>query len=151
VTETVTGPGGANTLTNISLITVLTPFQAWQLQYFGSTNSPQAQPTADADGTGQNNLFKYVAGLNPTNPSSVFVFNIVSVPNQPAEENLVFSPAVAGCTYTPLFSTSLLNGPWTPLTSSIPPVTNGTQVTITDTNATQSHGFYLIQIFGPQP
>ena len=28
--------------------------------------------TCDFDGTGQNNLFKYIAGLDPTNPSSAF-------------------------------------------------------------------------------
>jgi PKD repeat protein len=150
VTETVTGPGGMNTSTQTTLITVLTPFQAWQIQYFGSTTNSEAQPDADADGTGQNNLFKYIAGLNPTDPTSVFVFNIVSVPNQPTYENLVFSPAVAGCTYTPVFSTDLLNGPWAPLTTAAsPPVTNGTQVTITDTNATQLQGFYQIEISGP--
>jgi PKD repeat protein len=151
VTETVTGPGGTNTVTNTALITVLTPYQAWQLEYFGSMTSPQSQPTADADGTGQNNLFKYVAGLNPTNPASVFVFNVASAPNNPNEENLVFSPAVAGCTYTPLFSSNLLNGPWAPLTTGTAPITNGTQVTITDTNATLPQGFYQIEISGPAP
>ena len=33
---------------------------SWQVQYFGQNNS-EAGPTVDADGTGQNNLFKYVA------------------------------------------------------------------------------------------
>jgi hypothetical protein len=42
----------------------------WQVQYFG-TNNPEGVASADADGTGQNNLFKYLAGLNPTNPASV--------------------------------------------------------------------------------
>ena len=51
----------------------LTPYQAWQLQYFGCTNCPQSQPTADADGTGQNNQFKYIAGLNPDESALVFV------------------------------------------------------------------------------
>jgi PKD repeat protein len=148
VTETVTGPLGGNSAAQT--IVVLTPFQAWQLQYFGCTSCPQAQPTADADGTGQNNLFKYIAGLNPTNPASVFVFNIATVPNKPAEKNLIFSPSVAGRTYTPLFSTSLLNGSWAPLTTAAtPPVTNGSQVTITDTNAILPHGYYEMEISGP--
>jgi len=43
---------------------------SWQVQYFG-TNNPEGIASADADGTGQNNLFKYLAGLNPTNPASV--------------------------------------------------------------------------------
>ncbi|MGD0813383.1 MAG: PKD domain-containing protein [Verrucomicrobiota bacterium] len=147
VTETVTGPGGTNTNTQTGLITVLTPFQAWQLQYFGSTNSAQAQPTADADGTGQNNNFKYVAGLNPTNPASIFVFNIASVSNQATWKNLVFSPAVAGRSYTPLFS-SAPNSVWTALTTPAP-VTNGTQVTLTDTNGVPAQKFYEMEISLP--
>jgi PKD repeat protein len=149
VTETVTGPGGSNVLAISNLITVLTPFQGWQLLYFGSTNAAQAQPTVDADGTGQNNLFKYEAGLNPTNPASVFVFNVTSVPGPPAGASLVFSPLVAGRAYTPLFSTNLLNGPWAPLTTGSGPVTNGSQVRITDTNTTLPQGFYQIQISNP--
>jgi hypothetical protein len=42
----------------------------WQVQYFG-TNNPEGVASADADGTGQNNLFKYLAGLDPTNNASV--------------------------------------------------------------------------------
>jgi hypothetical protein len=42
----------------------------WQVQYFG-TNNPEGVAGADADGTGQNNLFKYLAGLDPTNPASI--------------------------------------------------------------------------------
>ena len=148
VMETVSGPGGGSTISNTALITVLTPFQAWQLQYFGSTNAVQAQPAADADGTGQNNFFKFVAGLNPTNPASVFAFNVASVPGEPTEANLVFRPVVAGCTYTPLFSTNLLAGPWATLTTGSAPVTNGGQITITDTNATRPQGFYQIEISG---
>lgn len=148
VSETVTGPGGTNTSTQTSLITVLTPYQAWQLQYFGCTNCSQAQTNADPDNTGQDNLFKYVAGLNPTNPASIFVFNVTNVPNQSAKKNLVFSPVEAGRTYTPQFSTNLL-GPWTTLTTTATPVTNGAQVTITDTNAAASQKYYLIEISGP--
>jgi PKD repeat protein len=150
VTETVTGPGGSTTNTQTSLITVLTPFQAWQLQYFGCTTCPQAQPDADSDGTGQTNFFKYVAGLNPTNPASIFVLNIASVPNQPAWMNLIFRPVVAGRTYTPQFNTGLLNAGWAPLTTTAtPPVTNGVQVTFTDTNAIQPQEFYQIEISRP--
>jgi PKD repeat protein len=150
VAETVTGPGGANTSTQTSLITVLTPFQAWQLQYFGCTACPQAQPGVDSDGTGQNNLFKYVAGLNPTNTNSIFVFSIASVPNQPGWMNLIFSPVVAGRTYTPQVTTNLLNIPWAPLTTTAaPPVTNGVQVTLTDTNASRQQEFYQMEISLP--
>ncbi|MGO9116122.1 MAG: hypothetical protein ACLQPD_00750 [Desulfomonilaceae bacterium] len=46
----------------------------WWLGMYGLTNQWQwdAMALGDQDGTGQNNLFKYLAGLNPTNPASVF-------------------------------------------------------------------------------
>jgi PKD repeat protein len=148
VTETVTGPLGSNSATQT--IVVLTPYQAWQLQYFGCTNCPQAQTNADADGTGQNNLFKYVAGLNPTNPSSIFTFNIAAVSNQPASKNLIYNPVVAGRAYTPQFKTNLRGAAWATLTTTAsPPVTNGTTVTLTDTNAVQPQKFYQLEIALP--
>jgi len=127
----------------------LTPFEQWQVQYFGSTNNPSAAPDADADGTGQNNQFKYVAGLDPTNPASVFVLNIVGVTNQPDQFDLQFSPVTAGRTYTPKFNADLTGGVWTQLTGYAGPVTNGNQVTITDLNATESSKFYRINISLP--
>ena len=123
-----------------------TPFQAWQLLYFGCTNCPRAAATADPSGTGQNNLFKYTAGLNPTNPASVFVVTTATVPTQPNRFNLFFNPVVAGRTYTPQYTTDLVSGVWLPLTGYASPVTNGTQVTITDLNATQPKKFYRVDI-----
>jgi hypothetical protein len=48
----------------------LTPFQAWQTNYFGSTNNPAAAPDADPLGKGMSNANQFLAGLNPTNPAS---------------------------------------------------------------------------------
>jgi hypothetical protein len=91
-----------------------------------------------------------VAGLDPTNPASVFILEIVSVPNQSAQENLLFNPVVTGRTYTPQFSTDLVSGIWSPLATYTGPVTNdGNQVTITDTNAIESNKFYRIRITYP--
>ena len=64
------GPAGSSTNTHSSYIGVLTAFQAWQVQYFGSTNNPNAAPGADPDGDGQNNLAEFLAGTNPTNSAS---------------------------------------------------------------------------------
>jgi beta-glucanase (GH16 family) len=145
--------GGCESTNSVAVSTTpvsqLTPFQQWQVLYFGSTNNPSAAPDADADGTGQNNQFKYVAGLDPTNPASVFVLNVSSVTGQPTQMNLIFSPLAAGRTYTPQFSTDLVGGLWTPLPSIGGPVTNGNQVTITDLNATESNKFYRIDISLP--
>ena len=145
----VAGPGGVSTNTQPNYITVLTPFQAWQIQYFGSTNNPNAAAGVDADGTGQNKLFKYVAGLDPTNPSSLFIFQVATVTNQPAQDNLLFNPLANGRTYTPQFNTDLVNGTWLPLPGYLGPVTNGNQATITDTNATGPNKFYRLDISLP--
>jgi PKD repeat protein len=50
----------------------MTPFQMWQLEYFGCTNCPQAAPEADPLGKGMSNTNQFLAGLNPTNPASLF-------------------------------------------------------------------------------
>jgi hypothetical protein len=121
---------------------------SWQVQYFG-LNNPNAAPTADPDGTSQNNLFKYTAGLDPTNPASVFVLKIASVTGQPAQKNLIFNPEVSGRTYTPQFRTNFVTGSWATLTGIGGPTTNINQVTITDLNATQLNKFYRIDISLP--
>ena len=121
---------------------------SWQVQYFG-TNNPNAAPGIDADGTGQNNLFKYTAGLDPTNPASVFVLQIASVSGQPTQKNLIFNPEVSGRTYTPQFRTNLVSGAWANLSGLSGPVTNVNQVTVTDLGATQTQKFYRIDISLP--
>jgi len=148
VTEIVSGPGGSNTNSQTNCISVLTPFEAWQIQYFNSTNSAIAAASADADGTGQNNLFKYVAGLDPTNPASVFLFAI-SMPTNPAAEQLQFIPMASGRTYTPQFCTDLVGGVWLPLITYTGPLTNGDQISVTDTNPLPPQEFYRIEISLP--
>ena len=130
----------------VSATTVSQTFAQWQMQYFTCTNCPQADPAFDADGTGQNNLFKYVAGLDPTNPASVFVLTIANVTNQSTQMNLLFNPVVGGRTYTPQFTTDLVSGVWTQLTGYAGPVIIGNQGTITDMNAVPSNEFYRIDI-----
>ena len=108
----------------------------WRAQYFGVSSSSNAASCAgcDEDGTGQNNLFKYVAGLDPTNSGSLFRLAVATATNQPGGENLQFLPMVGGRTYMPQFNTSLVNGIWLPLTSYLGFLTNGNQITVTDTN-----------------
>src|SRR6267143_1425051 len=121
----------------------------WRAQYFGgngtSTNG-QSCAACDADGTGQNNLFKYVTGLNPTNPASLFVF---SIRNANGQQNLIYGPISAGRTYAPQFRTDLVTGAWGALTGFSGPTTNLNQFTITDLNATQTTRFYRIGISLP--
>ncbi|HUJ08459.1 MAG TPA: glycosyl hydrolase family 28 protein [Verrucomicrobiae bacterium] len=70
VTLIVTGPSGASTNMQVGLITVLSQFQAWQVRYFGSTNNPAADPNADPDGDGMNNMQEFLANTDPTNSAS---------------------------------------------------------------------------------
>jgi hypothetical protein len=93
-------------------------------------------------------MFKYVTGLDPTNPASVFVLNIAPT-NQPPQNNLFFAPLVLGRTYAAQFSTNLVGGIWLPLPNYIGPATNGSQVTITDTNPIPPQEFYRIEISLP--
>ncbi|MFZ2281023.1 MAG: hypothetical protein WAW39_24705, partial [Prosthecobacter sp.] len=117
---------------------------SWQLQYFGA-NNPLAAPTADASGTGQNNLFKYTAGLNPTDPASRF---ITSVGHAPGSYTLVISPRLPDRTYTVQFSTDLSASGWQPLTGAIIQ-DNGQTRTVTDPDAASLRKFYRVQVSYP--
>jgi PKD repeat protein len=83
VTLIVTGPDGVSTNAKPNYITALTPYQSWQIQYFGSINNPNAAPDADPDGDGQNNMAEFLAGTDPTNSASSF--HIASVTAQGAD------------------------------------------------------------------
>jgi RHS repeat-associated protein len=126
---------------------------SWRAQYFPSvlSNTTNAQSCAacDADGTGQNNMFKYVAGLDPTNPHSVFVFQIAPVLGQPNWKDLIYNPVTSGRTYAVQTITNLVGGVYTNLTGFGGPVSNGTQVTVTDQNAVETNKFYRLHISLP--
>ena len=115
---TVTGSYlGSNSLASV---TVTGPYassaipDSWFTQYFGTAPNAQAAPTADADGTGQNNLFKYVAGLNPLDGSR-FVLSITSQ-NSPDQKNIIFTPINVGSSFVVHYKTSVISPTWTPLT-----------------------------------
>jgi polygalacturonase len=55
---------------NLNVTPPLTAFQQWQVLYFGSTTNANADPNADPDGDGQNNLAEFLSGTNPTNSAS---------------------------------------------------------------------------------
>jgi PKD repeat protein len=82
VTLIVSGPGGTGTNSQPNYISVLTAFQAWQVQYFGSTTNPAAAASADPDGDGFNNMQEFLAGTDPTNTGSSFqITNIAQTGN----------------------------------------------------------------------
>ena len=120
---------------------------AWQNQYFGLDN-PQAGPAVDASHTGQTNLFKYLAGLNPTDPHSRFIVAIAPPSGATSPNTITFSPLAPGRTYTVSSTTDLALGPWTPLANSS--VTdNGLQRTVIDSSPTAPKRFYRVEIAKP--
>ena len=120
---------------------------AWQNQFFG-LNNPNAAPTVDFDGTGQTNLFKYLAGLDPLDPNSRFTLTLAPVAGQPAQKNVIFTPRLIDRTYTVTFKTDLNAATWTPLPGGI--VTDaGQQRTVTDPAATGATKFYHVEITKP--
>lgn len=95
-----------------------TPFQTWQLQYFGCTNlttCPQAAATADPDGDGQNNQAEFLTGTSPTNNASSF--RIVAVAREGS--NIRVTWKTGGGRTNIVESTSALTGSYTSLTTNI--------------------------------
>ena len=65
----------------------------------------------DADGTGMSNLQKYLAGLDPTNPASVFSLQIQA--QIPSPNNVTLNwPAVPGKNYRIQFKNKLNDSSW---------------------------------------
>jgi hypothetical protein len=86
--------GCAATMNGSASVTPGDPFTCWQLQYFGCTNlaiCPQAAPTADPDGDGQNNMAEFLAGTDPTNSASVLA--IVSMVESGADVHVTWKTA----------------------------------------------------------
>jgi PKD repeat protein len=99
VTLTASNSAGTSTLVSNNVITVTastTPLQAWQLRYFNCTNCPQADPSADPDGDGLNNLAEFLAGSDPTNSTSGL--HIISVAPQSNGDMLITWKTAGGHT-----------------------------------------------------
>ncbi|WP_395753408.1 hypothetical protein [Prosthecobacter sp.] len=113
----------------------------WQAQYFG-VNNPLGTATADASGTGQNNLFKYTAGLNPTDHAARFL----TTSGGAGGRTITISPRLSDRTYTVQYSTNFQN--WLPLTGATIQ-DNGQTRTVTDPDGVSTRKFYRVQISYP--
>jgi len=134
---------------SIATLTIVAPYPSWQLQYFGCTNCSQAASNADPAGTGQNNWFKYIAGLDPTNPASRFVVNAAATTNPTSGFKLTYGPLAAGRTYQPWFCTNLAGAHWMAVTGWLGPVINAGSATLTDTNPPLGSRYYRLSISYP--
>jgi hypothetical protein len=140
-TITATNTGGSTTA-SLS-IAVVSAYTAWSTQY----NLVQG-PTGDNDGDGNSNYLEFVAGLVPTNASSVFKISVSAEPGQPRHRAIVISPIISGRTYTVKSSESLSPPTWIPLSGSTSS-DNGNERTVIDTEATEAKKFYVIEISIP--
>lgn len=144
----VSGPTGSNTNTQFNFVWALTLYQGWQFQYFGCLGCPQAAEDADANGTGMSNLQKYMAGLDPTNPASVFMVS----QSAPATNGFTVTwSSVPGKTYQVQYADSP-GGSWQEdlPDSQITAGTGETSLSYTDTTAGSATArFYRIKIIFP--
>ena len=81
---------------------IITEYEAWQLQYFGCMSCPQAAPTADPLGDGQDNMTKFIAGMIPTNSSSLWLIQAAPT-NGPVSLTVDFSDNVTNPSVTNRF------------------------------------------------
>lgn len=94
------------------------PFNAWAVQYFGSTTNPLAAPTADPDGDGQTNEQEFAAGTDPTNGASGL--RLADFSRAPTGDSFSLQwQSVAGKTYQVETCTTLAQQDWTSLGSSV--------------------------------
>ncbi len=91
---------GMSTLVSNNVISVVTALQAWQLQYFGCTNCPQAQPNADPSGTGMSNTNRFLAGFDPTNPAAYLQIISIAATNN-TDVNVIYLGANGDSTWSP--------------------------------------------------
>ncbi len=115
----------------------------WQVQYFGE-NGPDGVASGDTDGDGQSNFAEFVAGTSPTNAVSRFHLELVTLPDQPAQKYLFFSPRLNDRSYTVEYSVDLGEG-FKPLTNTLQLDFGETRVVL-DTDAPEPRKFYRVKI-----
>jgi len=115
----------------------------WQVQNFGE-NSPRGVATGDADGDGQSNFSEFMAGTAPSNPELRFRLELATLPGQPAQKYLLFSPRWNDRSYMVEYSLDLVEG--------FKPLTNAQQLDfgeiriVLDPDVPELRKFYRVKI-----
>ena len=120
---------------------------AWQVFHFGLDN-PLAAPGANPDGDPNDNLFEFLAKLDPKDGSSFLHLELRQSPAYPNGRDIIFWPVFSGCTYTVARSASLAADSWDPLASPPTSETEGVR-TVTDVSDAETRGFYHVEVANP--
>ena len=146
------GPGGLSTNVQANLVIATSVDTVgdgipnwWRAQYFpgsGGTNTNATScATCDFTGTGQNNYFKYVADLNPTNPASRLA--IISITTSNTNIQVTWTGGTNSWQYLEC-SPVLTTNQWLAIFTNVPPTSLTTNITHTGATAA-TNLFYRIK------
>jgi len=90
---------------------------SWRLRYFGTIYNLLSVSNADADGTPFSNWKKYIAGLDPTDPTSKLAAGLDQPMAQSQQDSVIDWPSVSGKTYVIQRSQTLFPAVWTPIST----------------------------------
>jgi hypothetical protein len=120
----------------------------WTWEHFGHLTGladDLSRATDSADGTGRNNLYKYAADLDPTNPLSFF--QIAAVSNMPPSRFVRFLSS-SNRVYGLKWSTNLVSGSWMDVSDQTNVWGTGTLMSLGDTNPATLR-FYKVDVKAP--